>query len=480
MNKIVQLLKEQFHSKVLKAGLTYVVGSVLLKGIAFLSTPLFTNLMSTSEYGKYGAYLSFESILNIIITLGVANTIRNATIDFGNEIDKYVSSILALITIPFIFLFILVNLLYSMGINTFGFSFWITNLLLCHAFGSAVIEIVNISYSIRLKTKQYLIVSFSCSVINIVVSVILMLSVMSKDKFVARIVGLAGTYFLIAMILYCRKVFTFKSGYQKEYWKYSLKMGIPMIVFYIGYSLLNTFDRVMIGNMCGKSDAGIYSFSYNIANILNIVITALFTAWVPWLYEKISLKEFSNIKRRQKRLIQIVLIGAIVFSLMSPEVIKFMAPDAYSDGMDITPILIGGMYLIFVYNFLGYTELYYKKTGYLTVGTWVATIFNITLNYIFIKIFGYRAAAYTTFLSFFLLFIAHRMIVKIKFGDTHILKTNEDVISTFVLTIFAGVSVIFARDILIRYIIILLVVSYSLFIFGRKNVKNNQDDFRSS
>lgn len=467
MNGVLSALKNKLQSKVVKAGIAYVIGSILLKGIAFLSTPLFSNLMSTSEYGAYGTYLSYESIMNIVIALGVANSVRNAAIDYKEDVDSYVASMLKLITIPFFVFILLVNCAYSMGISISGFSRIVLNALVCHSFASAVIEIVSISYSIRFKSKQYLLISFSCSVLNIISSVFLMLTVLSGNRFSARVYGLAGTYSFVAIVLYIKKAFCDKNVINTQYCRYALKIGIPMIAFYIGYSLLNTFDRVMISEMCGNSEAGIYSFAYNIANILNIIVTAIFTAWVPWFYERIEVEEFEIIYHRQIKLIQLVLFGTIVFSLCSPEFIRFMAPSSYSDGGYIVPVLIGGMYMIFVYNFLGYTELYYKKIIYLTIGTWIATIINIVLNYYFIAIFGYYAAAYTTFFSFLLLFIAHRVIVYIKFGKNHVIYNLHDIKSIVLLSIFILLAVVFKDNIFVRYSLIAAVAGVEVLLYSQ-------------
>ena len=104
--------REKLKSKVIKAGSAYVIGSIALKGIAFLTTPLFTHLMSTSEYGLYGVYLSYEGILSIVIVMGLSNSVRNATIDFKKDLDAYVSSMLGLVTVSFLVIFFIINISY--------------------------------------------------------------------------------------------------------------------------------------------------------------------------------------------------------------------------------------------------------------------------------------------------------------------------------------------------------------------------------
>ena len=47
------------NSKVVKAGAGYIVGNYMLKGLSFLTIPIFSRLMSTSDYGLYNMFLAF-------------------------------------------------------------------------------------------------------------------------------------------------------------------------------------------------------------------------------------------------------------------------------------------------------------------------------------------------------------------------------------------------------------------------------------
>ena len=47
----------------IRAGLWYTIGNMLIKGIPFLTLPLFTRLMSTSDFGIYNTYISYDCFL---------------------------------------------------------------------------------------------------------------------------------------------------------------------------------------------------------------------------------------------------------------------------------------------------------------------------------------------------------------------------------------------------------------------------------
>lgn len=51
-----------------KASLWFVICSVLQKGIAFLTTPLFTRVLSQEEYGTVSIYNSWLAVITILAT----------------------------------------------------------------------------------------------------------------------------------------------------------------------------------------------------------------------------------------------------------------------------------------------------------------------------------------------------------------------------------------------------------------------------
>ena len=52
-----------------KASLWFLICSFLQKGISVISTPIFTRLLSTAEYGQYSVFSSWLGIINIFVSL---------------------------------------------------------------------------------------------------------------------------------------------------------------------------------------------------------------------------------------------------------------------------------------------------------------------------------------------------------------------------------------------------------------------------
>ena len=65
------ITKYNSMSKVVKASFWFTICSVLSKGMAFLTIPIFTRIMTTEEYGYVTLYNSWLLIITTICTLQV-------------------------------------------------------------------------------------------------------------------------------------------------------------------------------------------------------------------------------------------------------------------------------------------------------------------------------------------------------------------------------------------------------------------------
>ena len=56
-------------SKVAKAAMWFAFATIMQKGISFFTVPVFTRIMTTEQYGLFNVYLSWTTVLNIIVTM---------------------------------------------------------------------------------------------------------------------------------------------------------------------------------------------------------------------------------------------------------------------------------------------------------------------------------------------------------------------------------------------------------------------------
>ena len=114
-------------------------------------------------------------------------------------------------------------------------------------------------------------------------------------------------------------------------------------------------------------------------------------------------------------------------------------------------------------------EYYNKKTKYISIGTVSATFANVILNYIMIKLLGYKMAAYTTLISYILLFVFHWNISR-KFNgdkvyDITVIKKNIIIILSVSILISVTQS-FYLLNLIMRYLIVFILI---YIIFRNKN-----------
>ena len=76
-------------------------GKFLLQGIAFLTVPIFTRILTTADYGYTALYSSWSTILSLVIGMQTAGSIGNARIKEEININEYLSSIMSISILSF-------------------------------------------------------------------------------------------------------------------------------------------------------------------------------------------------------------------------------------------------------------------------------------------------------------------------------------------------------------------------------------------
>lgn len=80
-------------SKPVKASLWFVASNVILKGISFITLPIFSRLLSTSEYGVVSVYSSWVLLISIITTLTIWGGVFNVgMVKHSNDRETIISS----------------------------------------------------------------------------------------------------------------------------------------------------------------------------------------------------------------------------------------------------------------------------------------------------------------------------------------------------------------------------------------------------
>ena len=406
-------LLRKYHNMAIqaKASLWYTVCNFFQKGISFIVVPVYVRLLSTAEYGEWSVFQSWRDILIIFASLNLYCGVYTKTlVDNTDDRDRYTASMQGLGTLISIGLFIVYIFTHEwcnakLELNTFYMS-----LLFLYFIVHPGLAFWTSRQRVEYKYQKMVAVTVIMSVLTPSLSVILLKCTELREK--ALILGFLLVQCGFGLFFYVYQFLKGKCFYHKEYWKYAAKFNISLVPHYLSFIILNQSDRIMIKEICDESDAGIYSFAYQIASAINVLISAINGSRVPWTYEKLKSKTYDSLKQTTNALV--IMMGAItvLVALISPEIISILGTEDYSVAVYVIPIVTLGVYYTFVYDLYASIEFYYGATKYVMYASIIGAILNLLLNFIFIPMYGFIAAAYTTLICYVVFMFMHYLFSK--------------------------------------------------------------------
>lgn len=457
------------EGKGIRTGVLYLLGNLFNKAIAFITIPIFTHMLTTNEYGIVNTYTSCASILMVIVGLSLGNSVRNAYVDYHNELDKYLSSIFFLSLINFVIVFMV-----GFGIGSSVFTIEVPILIFCffESYGSFIINTYIVRY---MMSEEALKRTFLMIVPNLIASVlsIILIFHFSSYKYYGRIIATCIVTFIFGMVLLITTFLKGRTFISKKYWSYSLMLSTPLIFHGLSMTIMNASDKTIITLLRGAAETGIYSLVYNFGMIALVVTASLDSMWVPIFTKKMLARDIKGINDFSYKYIFGLAYIFILILLIGPEVLTILAPKEYWEGAYIIAPLVVAAYFQFLYTLSVNVEFFYKKTKIIARNTLVAGILNIVLNFILIPSGGFKIAAYTTLFSYFVSWVLHYWYCKKLNSELFPLRIYMK--PSILIVIFTVVQLVFMDNLLVRWGILGALTMVFLFV-GRNIIKSFREE----
>ena len=399
-------------SRPAQASFWFMVCNVIQKCVTFFTMPIFTRVMSTYDYGIVSLFGSWQGILSIIFTMNLyAGVYNKGLIVNENDKDGYTSSLLSLSTCITLFFFCLFLIFKEEFCIILGLELNNVYLLFMSILGINAFCFWTARNRFEYKYQSTVLLTFSSFFTSTILGLIVILG--SKGNLAnARIKSNVFVDFLIGFICYFLILKKGKCIYKKEYWKHAFKYNLPLIPHYMSMQILNQSDRIMINNFCGSDYAGIYSVAYQISFTINMFVTAIHASFSPWVYQNMKDGEMHKVSEVTKVILLGMGIICIFMAMVAPELIYIFGGEKYAEAVDIVPPVAFSVLFNMLYSIVALVAFYYERTHFIMVGTLVAAVLNIILNGIFIPIFGFVAAGYTTLICYIVYACIHYMFMK--------------------------------------------------------------------
>lgn len=367
----------------------YAMSSLVTSAIPFLLLPILTRVLTPSDYGVVAMFGIWLSIMGVFTGLSTQGAIGVRYFEYDKKIMQvYVSTCVVVLiasTIIALGCVILLNTSLEKYISVPG------NWLVLGVTLSGLQFVILLRLSLWQVSKQpwkYAQLQISQSAINACFSLWLVLMVGLAWE--GRLIGISIATLIIALVSLI--------SLWREGWlpmeinindaKNALKFGLPLIPHVLGGMLLATIDRVMVANMLGISQAGIYTVAVQVGTILSLITVSINQAYAPWLFEQLKLLNENN-KCRIVRYTYIYFIALIAVALLmgvsAPLILSVIVGSEFVQGAEIVIYIslgsaFGGMYFM-VTNYVFFAG----GTGRLALNTLFAGLINVVLTYLLIE-----------------------------------------------------------------------------------------------
>lgn len=471
---MIKKVKQIYNSLNLqvKVILWFTVSEFIYKAISLLTTPIFTRILTTEEYGIFSVYIAWSSIFCVIATLNLHMGVAyNALVKFPKEKEKVISVFQSFALIVAL-LFAVLGIVFR---DRLAVIVGLPEILIIVMFlGFIFIE----PYQLWAIYKRYeydykkpVLVAVIISVLTPVIS-IASIMLIQGDKGIIRTVSYAVVNTILpGIIFYIINWNKSKAFYHKNLWKYAITFNGPLLIHYLAVILLNQTDRIMINWFYGSREAGIYSIASSAASIVLIFATAVNAAFVPWQYQCLKSKKYKSLSEAGYLVLAMIALMLFAFILFAPEIIEIFAGQDYMGAVGLIPLLGASVFFNYMYQLFSRVELYYEKKSYTVIATILATLTNIILDLILLPKMGFLAAGIATLIAHMVFCVTHyifyRKICKDYMNSANIYDYRIILpISLFVLCLSFFLTFLY-EFLLIRLFIVFLCLLL-IFIFRKK------------
>lgn len=424
------------------------------KILVFMLVPLYTGILSTTEYGIYDLVVSTVSLLAPVLSLNIVDAVMRFTMD-----KNYNKAEVATIGIKYILFSIGIVALFLMTFNSLSILQKIKGLEL-YIFLYYSIYILN-QYFIQLAKGLEKIADMGIAgVISTIIMIVTNLLFLVVFK-----LGLTGFFFANILSQTISVIYLF---IKLEYWKLinsfktdkkinreMLSYCTPLIASGIGWWVNSGSDKYIVTFFCGVAANGILSVAYKIPAILNTLQGIFIQAWqisaVKEYGEENTNKFYGNIFSVTNVLMCTVCSWLIL--LTKPLAYLLYAKDFYI-AWKFVPFLLVSSILNCASGFIGSILSAKKDSKLMAMSAVYGSGVNLILNIIFVYLIGTQGVVIATAISSFIIYQVRKNAVG---SDIKIEKCNM-VIITWLLLCLQAVIEIYSSLWIIEIIMVIIIL----------------------
>ena len=400
----ITLLKDHSGFRKYFANTSWLMGERILRmGVSLFVGIYVARYLGPERYGLLSYANSFVGIFLALATLGLDEVVVRELLKTPEQREKILGTSFLLKLIGTLLMWVAIFTAVPFTENDLQ-----TNILIIIiAFGAVfqAFNVIDLNFQAKVKSKYVVHSQFVQLIISSIVKIILVVNE-------APLIWFASVYSLDVIVLAMGLVFAylyngeniFSWKWSFETSKYLLHDSWPLIFAGVVVSVYMKIDQVMIKEMLGAKEVGLYAAAVKLSEAWYFFPMAIASSLFPAIINaKVYQKEvyYQRLQKLYDLMVWIAIAIALPISILSSWIVELLYGNEYLESSSVLNIHIwSGIFI-----FLGVAsskyllaENYIKKAFY---RTFVGALLNIIMNYYLIGIMGIKGAAISTFASHF-------------------------------------------------------------------------------
>ena len=384
----------------------FALGSLGSKVILFFLVPLYTNYLSTEEYGIADLVFTTAQLLVPIVSIVIYEAVIRYGLMKGQnpaevlKVSLVIGSIGSFVTIAATPLFNYYNPIAPWK--------WYLCAYVILNFNANILK----SYlKVKDKNKTYAVISVFQTFVMAISSVIFIaiLHTGVQGYLVANIIAAGAAAFFAAVAgdtIYNVRHAKFNKALCVEMIKYST----PLILNDLSWWAIHSSDKIMIEAFIGASTLGLYTVASKIPSLINVMISIFGQAWGLSSIREIESSNDTKFYTTVFEGYMYITFGAciVLVAIIKPFMMFYVGQDFRSAWIYVPALLVSAVFSS-VSSYYGQMYGALKKSVNSMLTTLSGAVINIVVNYVLIQLIGIWGAVFGTVAAYVFL-AASRMI----------------------------------------------------------------------
>lgn len=408
MSKMEKTPSDGSFRSIAKHSAIYTAAGFLNKGIGFLMIPLYTHYLTPADYGIIEVLALVLEVISMLIgvrILSAETRYYHYYDDYKDKREVFTTTLIFTVSISVAAALLLAAgapLLARFALGSESFAPHVLLIILCLAIQNIYLVGEN-DLIVRKKSLFYSGMSTGLMTLGLTLN-ILLLSVYKMGVWAILFSMLVVKIVNLAVIPVTLRGDPLRFSWSKL--KPMIRYGLPLVPAALAMFSIHYSDRLFIQKYCSLTEVGIYSLGYKFGMMISMLIATPFQrAWQTHSFEIAKNHDAKSIYSRVFTYFTCLLVlAALGVSVFIDDAITVLSPDSYAGAAALVPILVLAYVFMGMSNFVTLGILLSFQTQKIGLYQVPLALVNVLLNIALIQSFGMMGAAYSTLITFALMF----------------------------------------------------------------------------